>query len=235
MSTTAAAASDSGNTPAEEDQDDQQQSVPKKDEAAAAVVDPSKVLPLRMTSVVVEGYGRGSSDLGIPTANLDRNAGTYGSVARKSDNGNGRGSDSDNNGDGVHTFEDLPTGIYWGFCRVGDKAGDESTVYKTACSIGYNPYYHNKQKTVEPHMIAPPDSKSRHLSSCGETMLNDFYDQPIRLTLVGYLRPELPFEGLEKLVNAIKNDIVESERLCDGTDDTTLREKSWVTSDESVE
>ena len=228
MSTT----SSSCNTPAEEDQQQQAVPVPKKDDtvaaaaAAAAVVDPSKVLPLRMTSVVVKGYGRGSSDLGIPTANLDREAGTYGSVARGT---------NDNGEKGVHTFEDLPTGIYWGFCRIGDKAGDESTVYKTACSIGYNPYYHNKQKTVEPHMIAPPESKNRHLSSCGETLLNDFYDQPIRLTLVGYLRPELPFEGLDKLVNAIKNDIVESERLCDGSDQVTLREKSWVTSDEPVE
>ena len=221
----------SGNISAEdkEREDQQQQPVPvvpptKDDTTVDAAVDPSNVLPLRMTSVVVKGYGRGSTDLGIPTANLDRNAGTYGS-----------GGDGEGDGVGVHTFEDLPTGIYWGFCRIGDKAGDESTVYKTACSIGYNPYYHNKQKTVEPHMIAPPESKNRHLSSCGETLLNDFYDQPIRLTLVGYLRPELPFEGLEKLVNAIKNDIVESERLCDGTDDTTLREKSWVTSDEPVD
>ena len=224
MTNTTSSSSGDGNIPAE----DQRQPVPvvppKQDDTTSdAAVDPSKVLPLRMTSVVVKGYGRGSTDLGIPTANLDRNAGTYGS------------SGGEGEGVGVHTFEDLPTGIYWGFCRIGDKAGDESTVYKTACSIGYNPYYHNKQKTVEPHMIAPPESNNRHLSSCGETLLNDFYDQPIRLTLVGYLRPELPFEGLEKLVSAIKNDIVESERLCDGTDDTTLREKSWVTSDEPVD
>ena len=30
------------------------------------------ILPLRLTSVVVRGYGRGSNDLGIPTANLSR-------------------------------------------------------------------------------------------------------------------------------------------------------------------
>jgi FAD synthase len=53
-------------------------------------------------------------------------------------------------------------------------------------------------------LIAPIDSEHRHESSCGETLLGEFYDQPIRLTLVGYLRPELPFEGLEKLVAAIK-------------------------------
>ena len=92
-------------------------------------------------------------------------------------------------------------GIYWGFCRIGTNPA----IFKTACSIGYNPYYGNKTKTVEPHLIASiDDSEHRHASSCGETLLGEFYDQPIRLTLVGYLRPELPFEGLEKLVAAIK-------------------------------
>lgn len=102
--------------------------------------------------------------------------------------------------------------------------------YKTACSIGYNPTYGNSFKTVEPHLIAPPKDHRRHVSSCGESVLGDFYEQPIRLSLVGYLRPELPFEGIEKLIQAIKNDIVESERLGDGTDEVTLKEKSWVSS-----
>ena len=92
-------------------------------------------------------------------------------------------------------------GIYWGFCRVGDS---DPTIYKTACSIGYNPYFGNTIKTIEPHLIANPEDKRRHQSSCGETILGDFYDQSIRLSLVEYLRPELPFEGLEKLVAAIK-------------------------------
>jgi hypothetical protein len=45
-------------------------------------------LPIRMISTVVRGFGRGSSDLGIPTANLAREGGTFG-----------------NGG-----FDDLPTG-----------------------------------------------------------------------------------------------------------------------------
>ena len=99
----------------------------------------------------------------------------------------------------IYSFIHL--GIYWGFCRIGTNPA----IFKTACSIGYNPYYGNKTKTVEPHLIASmDDSEHRHASSCGETLLEEFYDQPIRLTLVGYLRPELPFEGLEKLVAAIK-------------------------------
>ena len=132
----------------------------------------------------------------------------------------------------------ISVGIYWGFCRIGTTGDDGSInaapVYKTACSIGYNPYYGNKTKTVEPHLIAPRDDERRHKSSCGESVLGDFYDQPIRLSLVGYLRPELPFEGIEKLIDAIKKDIENSERLGDADDARTVSEKLWVQSNETI-
>lgn len=166
-------------------------------------------LPLRLTSVVVRGYGRGSNDLGIPTANLCRE-----NIKFNLKNA---------------SFDDIPTGIYWGFCRVGS----DPTIYTTACSIGYNPYFGNKVKTVEPHLIASPEDKRRHQSSCGETILGDFYDQSIRVSLIEYLRPELPFEGLEKLVAAIKKDISDAERLGNGTDAKVMKEKEWVVSDTS--
>ena len=62
---------------------------------AESVSDINKKLPLRMISTVVRGYGRGSSDLGIPTANLKREGGAFGS-----------------NGDGDGGFDDLPTGTW---------------------------------------------------------------------------------------------------------------------------
>ena len=65
-------------------------------------------------------------------------------------------------------------------------------------------------------------------------MLREFYDEPIRLSVVGFLRPELPFEGLEKLIEAIKKDIQDSERFGDQTDDLTLQEKKWVEGDDPV-
>ncbi|KAG7353145.1 bifunctional riboflavin kinase/FMN adenylyltransferase [Nitzschia inconspicua] len=176
--------------------------------ALTTVLDPSTVLPIRMTSVVVKGYGRGSKDLGIPTANLDRESGQFSTAS----------------------FEDLPTGIYWGFCRIGT----DDHIYKTACSIGYNPYYGNNRKTVEPHLIADPNDTRRHKSSCGESLLGDFYDQSIRLSLVGYLRPELPFEGLDKLIEAIKQDIVNAEQFGDGDAASIQLEKIWVASDDSA-
>jgi riboflavin kinase len=183
------------------------------DTMTISIDDVHKHLPIRMTSKVVRGFGRGSSDLGIPTANLCREAGSFST-----------------------SFDALPCGIYWGFARIGSSNSDDSTkVYKAAISIGFNPYYGNEQKTVEPHLIAPPSDERRHKSSCGETVLRDFYDEPIRLSVVGYLRPELPFEGLEKLIEAIKKDIVDSERLGDkGNNELAETEKSWVEGSDPV-
>lgn len=52
-------------------------------------------LPLRLTSVVVKGFGRGSTDLGIPTANLSRD----GIKIQKKSSANA-------------SFDDLPTGMF---------------------------------------------------------------------------------------------------------------------------
>lgn len=172
-----------------------------------------EMLPLRLESTVVRGFGRGSSDLGIPTANLDR----HNCQARSVPLGTSP------------SLAAFPTGIYWGFGKICGH------VYTAAISIGYNPTYKNEEKTVEPHFIAKADDPRRHSSSCGETVLQDFYDQPIRLTVVEYMRPELPFEGLDKLIAAIKNDIAQAEVKAAATDNTLAKqEKEWVAGQTSV-
>ena len=176
-------------------------------------------LPIRFISKCCKGFGRGSKDLGIPTANVSKEDATC-----------------------TMSVDSLPTGIYWGYARIGD--GDDASssssdgssmegnlgrTFITAVSIGYNPTYGNEEKTIEPHLIAPTDHPKRHSSSCNETLLQDFYGETIRLSVVGYLRPELPFEGLEKLTQAIKKDIADAERLGASTDDAlAVREMSWV-------
>jgi len=176
---------------------------------------------------VLQGFGRGSKDLGIPTANLDRA--------------------------GLQTctpFDDLPTGIYWGYGRIEPSVVLASNttngggadhgvvpppvVYKAAISIGYNPTYKNDKKSVEPHLIATESDPRRHASCTGETLLEDFYDLTCRLSVVGYLRPELPFEGLEKLVEAIKQDIVNTEKLGESHDPVAIQEKEWVRSKDTL-
>lgn len=175
-----------------------------------------EMLPIRFVSTVVRGFGRGSSDLGIPTANLCRDS-TLCSVPK---------------------FDDLPCGIYWGFARIVQKEDTNTGVYKAAVSIGFNPYYNNEHKTVEPHLIAPSNDPCRTASTCGETVLGDFYGGTIRLSVVGYLRPELPFTTLENLIQAIKEDIKNTEEYCDNitgeTGPIAEKERKWVEADDSV-
>ncbi len=56
-----------------------------------------------------------------------------------------------------------------------------------------NPFYGNKSKTVEPHLL--------------HSFPEDFYGQELRLVVSGYLRPELNFPSLDALIAAIHSDI----------------------------
>ncbi|XP_061428377.1 riboflavin kinase-like [Lethenteron reissneri] len=82
-----------------------------------------KSLPCWCRGKVVKGFGRGSKQLGIPTANLPE-----------------------------PVVEQLPadvaTGIYFGWACVG--SGD---VHKMVMSIGWNPFYNNTKKSMEVHII----------------------------------------------------------------------------------
>ncbi|KAM9508098.1 riboflavin kinase-like [Guaruba guarouba] len=80
-------------------------------------------LPYFCRGEVVKGFGRGSKELGIPTANFSEQV--------------------------VEGFpSDIATGVYYGWARVGN--GD---VHKMVLSIGWNPFYKNVKKSVETHII----------------------------------------------------------------------------------
>lgn len=88
----------------------------------------SETIPLHpliyIRGTVVKGFGRGSRELGIPTANVDA--------------------------DSLRTaLAEAVTGIFGGWCSVGDSPA----VYKTALSIGWNPVYGNAEKTCEPWIL----------------------------------------------------------------------------------
>lgn len=80
-------------------------------------------LPFFCRGQVVRGFGRGSKQLGIPTANFPEQV-------------------VDN------LPADVSTGIYYGWASVGN--GD---VHKMVVSIGWNPYYKNVKKSMETHII----------------------------------------------------------------------------------
>lgn len=80
-------------------------------------------LPYFCRGQVVRGFGRGSKQLGIPTANFSEQV-------------------VDN------LPADISTGIYYGWASVGN--GD---VHKMVVSIGWNPYYKNTKKSMETHIM----------------------------------------------------------------------------------
>ncbi|CAL4154702.1 unnamed protein product, partial [Meganyctiphanes norvegica] len=82
-----------------------------------------KGLPHFAVGEVVKGFGRGSKELGIPTANFPENV-------------------VDN------LPKDLDTGIYFGWANV-----DNGPRYKMVMSIGWNPYYKNEKKSMEIHLF----------------------------------------------------------------------------------
>lgn len=111
---------------------------------------------------VIKGFGRGSKVLGIPTANLSTEA-----------------------------YSDLltehPSGVYFGWAGLSDRG-----IYKMAMSIGWNPYFGNSEKTIEPWLL--------------HQFTEDFYGEELRLAIVGYIRPEENFPSVESLIAKIHED-----------------------------
>ncbi|KAJ8962542.1 hypothetical protein NQ318_000934 [Aromia moschata] len=87
-----------------------------------------KGLPHFAKGEVVKGFGRGSKELGCPTANFPVEV-----------------------VNGLPT--DIDTGIYYGFASV-----DKGDVHKMVLSIGWNPFYQNKVKSMETHILHEYDS-----------------------------------------------------------------------------
>eukprot|EP00056_Hartaetosiga_gracilis_P008312 m.118463 g.118463 ORF g.118463 m.118463 type:complete len:160 (+) comp12893_c8_seq2:43-522(+) len=72
---------------------------------------------------VVKGFGRGSKELGIPTANFPE--------------------------DVVESLpEDVQQGIYYGWAQVG-----KGEVIESVMSVGWNPFYNNTKRSAEVHII----------------------------------------------------------------------------------
>ena len=92
---------------------------------------------------------------------------------------------------------DLNTGIYFGWAKLNE------VVYKTVVSVGWNPFYENKHKTIEAHLLHE---------------LDDFYNENLQVLLCGYLRDETNFNGVEELISCIKSDIAMAESGLNNTD-----------------
>ncbi|KAJ4322339.1 riboflavin kinase [Neodidymelliopsis sp. IMI 364377] len=175
---------------------------------------PQAPFPLKLRGPVIKGFGRGSRELGIPTANIPLS------------------------GLSINGHSDLDSGIYYGFCTLDHSTIPSSTtatsipsatadtsvpaskssshavadleyasstptssrspVYPTVLSIGYNPYYKNTTRSIEIHILA--------------NFEKDFYGAELSLVILGFIRPEYDYVSKDALVEDIREDIRISQR-----------------------
>lgn len=137
--------------------------------------------PVGVCGTVVHGFKRGSKELGIPTANLESCTCIHLPC-----------------GGATVAIDDLAPGVYLGF------AGLRGSSYKMVMSIGWNPFYGNTRKTVEPHLLHSFEA--------------DFYDEELRLVILAFMRPEMNFPSLDALITAIRSDIDTASHMLDSDD-----------------
>jgi len=133
--------------------------------------------PIELTSNIVHGFGRGGKKLGIPTANLDMTSEIEGKL------------------------ENFVSGVYYGWAEFiptsSEETEKESLDYgrklPMVMSIGFNPYFNNKYKTAEAHIM--------------EKFSGDFYDHNLRVKILGFIRTEADFTKFSHLIEAIHNDV----------------------------
>ncbi|TRM70424.1 hypothetical protein BD626DRAFT_423253 [Schizophyllum amplum] len=141
---------------------------------------PEAPYPLRMEGKVIRGFGRGSKELGIPTANLPVDASLTPWIA------------------------DIKSGVYFGWASLrlppshpnrpsaSSEARSGLGVYPMVMSIGYNPVYKNMERSAEVHVLHEFGA--------------DFYGVDMRLLLTGFIREEKNYPALEALIEDIKID-----------------------------
>lgn len=135
------------------------------------VEDTLPIEPWYIGGPVIKGFGRGSKVLGIPTANLS--AENFSDVLSE------------------HT-----SGVYFGWAGLPKRG-----IFKMVMSIGWNPYFDNTEKTIEPWLL--------------HEFEDDFYGEELRLVIVGYIRPEANFPSLDSLIERIHEDGRIAEKALD--------------------
>ncbi|KAE8130668.1 riboflavin kinase [Aspergillus pseudotamarii] len=146
---------------------------------------PEPPFPIKLSGPVIKGFGRGSKELGIPTANIPP--------------------------DGLSDYPDLQVGVYYGVVALDpSRFTSEATILPAVLSIGYNPFYKNTTRSVEIHIMPPLSSPSPTANGeVGQVKFNklpDFYGTKLNLLILGYIRPEYDYVSLEALVEDIRID-----------------------------
>ncbi|KAL9000713.1 MAG: hypothetical protein Q9169_000749 [Polycauliona sp. 2 TL-2023] len=144
---------------------------------------PATPFPITLSGPIVKGFGRGSRELGIPTANIP--------LAGLS----------------VGGHQEVESGVYYGWAGVDVDAqgmriqGDgeaKGGVWPMVMSIGWNPFYKNTVRSVEVHIM--------------HGFQHDFYGARMNLLILGFVRPEYDYVDKESLVEDIRTDIEVARR-----------------------
>jgi riboflavin kinase len=158
---------------------------------------PEAPYPVHVHTTVIPGHGRGSSDLGIPTANIPQkefdalNIGDtgiyYGWASVHSCPHMGR-ADTGYEVDGVSRRK-----VEFTFGETLLQGSDADVVFPMVMSVGWNPFYGNKRRSAELHII--------------HKFADSFYGARIKFIILGYIRPELNYVSKEALIDDINTDI----------------------------
>ncbi|KAL4885344.1 riboflavin kinase-domain-containing protein [Aspergillus karnatakaensis] len=176
---------------------------------------PESPFPIRLSGPVIKGFGRGSKELGIPTANIPV--------------------------DGLEEVlpAELGVGVYFGVVALdpatapaeagpatnGDaqqvrerkRERENAEILPAVLSIGYNPFYKNKTRSIEIHILPPLTSPSPTATAAATTpstetpktkfhKLPDFYGTKLNLLMLGFIRPEYDYVSVGALVEDIRVD-----------------------------
>lgn len=112
-------------------------------------------------------------------------------------------------------LEDVSTGVYFGWAVVEGRVG----IHKAAVNVGFSPTFEGKEnveKIIEAHLI--PDEP-----------IKDFYGEPMRLALCGFLRPERKFDSFPELMEAITLDVENAKEALDVVPYVSLRDDLFLT------
>jgi len=143
---------------------------------------------LKLEGEIVKGFGRGSKEIGCPTANFSEEV-----VDR-------------------NIPETLPTGVYLGWTRLN---GDVEMVEKAVISIGWNPFYGNEKKSVETHIIKQIHSdlygRCLKLLICGYIRPELNFDSLEDLTAA--INDDIKFADSQLETNALFNEFKDDEFL----------------------
>jgi riboflavin kinase len=159
---------------------------------ASAAAATATAAALRLEAPIVRGFGRGSRQLGVPTANLDPQALAQGGLSL--DPGA------------------LPRGVYFGWARVMMSGGGgddfDHAVHPMVMNVGLRPTVNvtgEEDASVEVHVMhrfSAAGAEQQQGASFAE-----FYGARMRVVVTGFLRPEMRFDGLPALLSRIKADI----------------------------